>query len=116
MLVFNNDERTSASWTPRRTNLNRYQEHRKLHAVESCHAELAPDAQRLRAVENGLLPALVTPRTVPLRLQDRMEQLQVPGVSVAVVDHGRLAWAYAPGLTLRSDLYTHTHAFTDRNR
>lgn len=49
-------------------------------------------------VETGLLPAVLTPRTVPMRLADRMQQLQVPGLSIAVVDHGRLAWAQAWGV------------------
>ena len=53
---------------------------------------------RIRQVENGLLPAEVTPRTVPGRLNQRMMELQVPGLSVAVVDHGQLAWAHAWGM------------------
>jgi CubicO group peptidase (beta-lactamase class C family) len=33
-----------------------------------------------------------------MKLAQRMRQLQVPGLSVAVVDHGRLAWAHAWGV------------------
>lgn len=53
---------------------------------------------RVHQVENGLLPAVVTPKTVPLRLAQRMRELQVPGLSVAVIDHGQLVWAHAWGV------------------
>lgn len=52
----------------------------------------------VRQVENGLLPAVVTPRTVPMRLRQRMRELRVPGLSVAVVDRGQLVWAHAWGM------------------
>jgi len=45
----------------------------------------------IRQVERGLLPAVVTPHTVPKQLAMRMRELKVPGLSVAVVDHGQLA-------------------------
>jgi CubicO group peptidase (beta-lactamase class C family) len=57
--------------------------------------KLDPRAQR---VERALWPALVTERTQPMRLQDRLRHYRIPGVSVAVVDNGRLAWAAAWGL------------------
>jgi CubicO group peptidase (beta-lactamase class C family) len=53
---------------------------------------------RIAAVERGLLPAVVTEATVPMTLADRMRHHGVPGVSVAVVDGGRLVWAQAWGL------------------
>jgi CubicO group peptidase (beta-lactamase class C family) len=53
---------------------------------------------RATQVEHGLLPAVLTPRTVPMDLLVRMRQLQVPGLSLAVVDHGQLAWAHAWGM------------------
>ena len=52
---------------------------------------------RIFAVEQGLLPTVVTEATAPMRLADRMRHHGVPGVSVAVVDHGRLAWVHAWG-------------------
>ena len=52
----------------------------------------------IRQVERGLLPAVVTPHTVPKQLAMRMRELKVPGLSVAVVDHGQLAWAHAWGM------------------
>jgi CubicO group peptidase (beta-lactamase class C family) len=61
-------------------------------------AQTAVIDARIRQVENGLLPAVVTPRTVPLRLRERMRELQVPGLSVAVIDRGQLAWAHAWGV------------------
>ncbi|MEK8046252.1 serine hydrolase [Ideonella margarita] len=52
---------------------------------------------RIQQVENGLLPAMVNPQTVPMRLSDRMRALNIPGLSVAVVDRGQLVWAHAWG-------------------
>lgn len=69
-----------------------------------CTAPSAAQAQTdaseapVRQVENGLLPSVITPRTVPMKLGQRMRQLQVPGLSVAVVDHGQLVWAHAWGV------------------
>ncbi len=60
-------------------------------------AATAPDP-RIAAVERGLLPGVLTELTQPMRLADRMRHHGVPGVSVAVVDGGRLAWAHAWGL------------------
>ena len=58
---------------------------------------LALDA-RVHQVENGLLPAVLTPRTVPMQLAQPMRQLLVPGLSVAVVDHGQRVWVHAWGM------------------
>ncbi|MEK8050081.1 serine hydrolase [Ideonella sp. DXS22W] len=68
----------------------------------------ADNAARVQDVERGLLPAVVTPHTVPARLVDRMCELQIPGLSVAVVDRGQLAWAHAwgearPGQAMTTD-------------
>ncbi len=73
-------------------------------ALAQTDARQAP----IRQVENGLLPAVITPRTVPMKLAQRMRELQVPGLSVAVVDHGKLAWAHAwgeaqPGRAMTTD-------------
>ena len=45
-----------------------------------------------------MLPRLVTERTQPMRLADRMRHYRVPGLSVAVVDNGQLVWAQAWGV------------------
>ena len=67
-------------------------------AAGAVQAQTSSADARIRQVENGLLPAEITPRTVPKRLMQRMKELQVPGLSVAVVDHGQLAWAHAWGM------------------
>ena len=63
-------------------------------------AEAGALEQRIRAVEEGLLPALtVTGRPTPtMRLTERMAHYQVPGVSIAVISEGRLEWAKAYGV------------------
>lgn len=77
-------------------------------AASAAQAQTAAIDTRIRQVENGLLPAVITPQTVPMKLAQRMRQLQVPGLSVAVVDHGQLAWAHAwgeaqPGRAMTTD-------------
>lgn len=67
-------------------------------AVAAPAQSTAVDA-RIRQVETGLLPAVTTPRTVPFQLAQRMRQLKVPGLSVAVVDRGELVWAHAWGVS-----------------
>jgi CubicO group peptidase (beta-lactamase class C family) len=56
--------------------------------------------ERIARVENGLREAVAV-RGAPartMRLLDRMRDLHVPGVSIAVIDHGRIAWARAYGV------------------
>jgi len=48
-------------------------------------------------VENGLLRAYGDPPWRRMRLADRMAHYRVPGVSLAVIDDGRIAWAKAYG-------------------
>lgn len=59
-----------------------------------------PLAERIAKVENGLVPALVIKgRPVPTTsIATRMAQLKVPGVSVAVINHGSIEWARAYGV------------------
>jgi CubicO group peptidase (beta-lactamase class C family) len=64
----------------------------------SAQAQPPDAAQRIAQVERGLLPAFVAANTRPMRLDDRMRHYQVPGLSVAVVDHGQLVWAQAWGV------------------
>lgn len=58
------------------------------------------DGARIAAIEHGLLPLFTirgeTVRKTPLA--ERMRQLDVPGVSVAVIDGGEVAWARGWGL------------------
>jgi len=58
-----------------------------------------PQAGRASRVENGLLPAvLIKGRPGEMKLADRMRHYKVPGVSVAVIDGGRVEWARGYGL------------------
>jgi len=56
--------------------------------------------QRIQRVENGLLPAVVVRGQEPPRttMADVMERYHVPGVSVAVINDGRLEWAKGYGV------------------
>jgi CubicO group peptidase (beta-lactamase class C family) len=56
--------------------------------------------ERITRVENGLREPVAV-RGAPartMRLVDRMRDLHVPGVSIAVIDHGRIAWTRAYGV------------------
>jgi len=60
----------------------------------------APETNRIRRVENGLLTAVVPKGypAAPMRLADRMAYYDVPGVSVAVINNGQIEWAKGYGL------------------
>ena len=57
-------------------------------------------AARIERIENGLVPpVLVAGRAAPLaRLDERMRELKVPGVSIAVIHNGHMEWTKAWGL------------------
>ena len=60
----------------------------------TLHAAADP---RIDRIENGLREPVAV-RGAPartMRLVDRMRDLHVPGVSIAVIDHGRIAWTRA---------------------
>ena len=59
-----------------------------------------PVDERIRRVENGLLPPVhVKGRPIEaMRLADRMARFNIPGVSVAVINSGRIEWARAYGV------------------
>jgi CubicO group peptidase (beta-lactamase class C family) len=57
----------------------------------------APDAQAA-AVERNLLPALVVEGTAPWTLAERMRHYNVPGVSIALIQGGGIAWAKGYGV------------------
>jgi CubicO group peptidase (beta-lactamase class C family) len=61
----------------------------------------AQDAgDRIRAVEEGLhRPTTLRGQDAPPRLDERMQALGVPGVSIAVIEDGRIAWAKGYGVT-----------------
>ncbi len=66
-------------------------------------APLAKDAAfeaRIHRVENGLLPAVLVKGAPPatMSLAERMQFYKVPGVSVAVINEGRVEWARGFGV------------------
>ncbi len=56
--------------------------------------------QRIERVENGLLlPVIIKGQpSVPMKLADRMQFFKTPGVSIAVINNGRIEWARAYGV------------------
>jgi CubicO group peptidase (beta-lactamase class C family) len=61
--------------------------------------QATPDAARIRGIEEGLRrPTSVRGNVATLRLDERMRELRVPGVSVAVIHDGRIAWAKGYGV------------------
>lgn len=55
--------------------------------------------ERVQRVENGLLPAAVIKgQTAPMKIADRMAHYKTPGVSVAVINEGKIEWAKAYGV------------------
>jgi CubicO group peptidase (beta-lactamase class C family) len=69
-------------------------------------------AEHIAHIENGFVPISLDPGAPPVRLDLRkiMEISNVPGLSVAVFDHYRLAWAKGYGVTeADSDTPVTTH-------
>lgn len=56
--------------------------------------------QRIERVENGLLPAVVLKGETPpsMTIDERMKFYRTPGVSVAVINEGKVEWARGYGL------------------
>lgn len=89
------------------------EEHVERRSIPSTHpASMAPSeaphqgktAKQLE-VENGLEPQIPDPALVGHTIADRMTELKVPGVSVAVVDDGKVVWTQGYG-TLDSDKHS----------
>src|SRR5271165_2057656 len=61
----------------------------------------AANEERIHRVENGIPPIPLGPDQPPLQftLQQLMDVLKVPGLSVAVVDNFQIAWAKPYGVT-----------------
>ena len=57
-------------------------------------------AQRIEGVENGLLPPAVVKGETPakMKLADRMQFYKTPGVSIALINNGRIEWARGYGV------------------
>lgn len=69
--------------------------------VSALHGAGSSDAARIDRVENGLLPSarIAQAPVETWTLAERMAHYQVPGVSIAVIDHGALVWARGYGVT-----------------
>ncbi|HXM47271.1 MAG TPA: serine hydrolase [Pyrinomonadaceae bacterium] len=63
-------------------------------------ADAASLAQRIERVENGLLPPAVVKGETPARMKlaDRMRFYKTPGVSIALINEGRIEWARGYGV------------------
>lgn len=69
---------------------------------------------KIAQVEAGLLPAVVIKdRPAGRPLADRMRALNVPGVSLAVIDGGKIAWAKAYGVLAAHDKDAKTPVTTE---
>ncbi len=78
-------------------------------SLNACHAssDAAPAAaqgktgaaERIQRVENGLLPAvMIKGQTSAMKLAERMAYYKVPGLSVAVINDGKIEWARGYGV------------------
>ena len=56
--------------------------------------------ERIQRIENGLLPTVVIngQAPAPMKLSERMQHYKVPGVSIAVINHGTIEWARGYGV------------------
>src|ERR1700733_1535774 len=78
-------------------------------ALRSAHASIphtypsgqaSGDAAKIREVTQNLLPAVqIKGRSNQMTLSDRMRYYKVPGVSVAVINNGKIEWARGFGVT-----------------
>ncbi len=69
-------------------------------AAAATNAAQSPGDERVRRIENGLIPPVIL-KGQPVRtskLEDRMRELKIPGVSIAVFDKGRLEWTRGWGM------------------
>lgn len=57
-----------------------------------------PADVRIERVESGLLPIATQKEGITESIEDRMSAYGVPGLSIAVVENGRLAWAKGYGV------------------
>jgi CubicO group peptidase (beta-lactamase class C family) len=68
-------------------------------AQASVQASAPKVEEPIARIEHGLLPSVLVKGEPPPRMNlvDRMSFYKVPGVSIAVIDHGRIAWARGYG-------------------
>ncbi|MHB8772431.1 MAG: serine hydrolase domain-containing protein [Syntrophales bacterium] len=73
-----------------------------LSALSACSSSDNSDVQlHIAAVEKNLIPAVVNEGSAPagMTMADRMQHFQVPGVSIAVINNGKIEWAKGYGMT-----------------
>jgi CubicO group peptidase (beta-lactamase class C family) len=70
-------------------------------AGAACAADPTTVEQRIQRFQSALLPPVLVRGEAPATksLADRMAELKVPGVSIAVIDEGRIEWARGFGVT-----------------
>lgn len=68
------------------------------HCAAGADDMVGPRNTRIDAVAHGLVPAVVSDRSVPQEIGARMRHYEVPGVSVAVIHDGRIEWARGWGV------------------
>src|SRR5688572_6564828 len=69
-------------------------------ALAAIATDMAPSEDgRIQRIENGLLPgAVIAGEAATMNLAERMAHYKVPGVSIAVIDEGEIAWAKGYGV------------------
>ncbi len=67
----------------------------------SCTGKADPEIVSIETIENNLLPGLLIEgeEVEGMNIQKRMEHYQVPGVSIAFLNEGKIAWAKGYGYT-----------------
>jgi len=83
-------------------------------AFISCTDKKAIDvSSEINSIENGLLPAYQVKgdSTITYNILDRMEHYKVPGVSIALVEDGKIKWAKGYGIA-NTDTKTNVDANT----
>lgn len=69
--------------------------------LNSCsHKEVIETTPDSDVIENGLLPAIQVKgdSIIKFKLADRMEHYKVPGLSIAIVENGKIKWAKGYGM------------------
>lgn len=67
----------------------------------SCTTKSDPDIASIETIENNLLPSLIVEGEAVegMNIYDRMEHYQIPGVSIAFLNDGKIEWAKGYGYT-----------------
>ncbi|WP_421826537.1 serine hydrolase domain-containing protein [Larkinella sp.] len=62
-------------------------------------------SEKIRQIENHLLPAIVVEgeEVEPLNMADRMKQLRIPGLSIAVIKDGEIEWVKGYGFASQEE-------------